>query len=187
MLPTDAPGLHCSRELVQRCIEFVNSCIAWCRFRDTKPCPLFDQETEYVQAVTAYSYLSLLERTIPPRHAKLLSLWNTLIEQHYGLLSYGSIQGGCREWVWTVHRKDLMQALGLGLIMERLVIEKRPGMGVGVTPRAEWTLRSEVLLFASDAQLYAIENRPVLQRRMSELHVHAYTQAIPLLKKQFEF
>ncbi len=134
-----------------------------------------------------YTYLSLLERTIPQRYAKLVVRWNVLIEQHYGLLTYGHVGGKYREWIWTAHRKDLVQALGLGLVLERLVIEKQAGMGVGVVPRALHVLRTEVIVFASDAQLYAGEHGPDLQYRKVKLRELAYTQAELLLKKQFEF
>jgi hypothetical protein len=188
MLPTDEHGLRCSRELIRKASEFVTNCKNL-----FKPIPLWNLETGQVDSSVTYRLFDALEKQThgndkaSKRWDKLQDDWENLLEDHYSAFSYRSIPPLCREWIWSTHSKVLFFALGLGLVLERLAVEKMPGMGTTVTPRAHEVLGAEVALFASDAQLYGVEQRAVLQERAAQLREVAMAQARPFLHKQFEF
>jgi len=122
------------------------------------------------------------------KYRQLWDEWCTLLASHYDALTYGLISPACREWMWATQRGVLLVALGMGLAMERLALNKgHGGMGLGVAPQAFYALRSEAVLFASDAQLYGVQQQEMLEARVRQLREVTLTQAKVLVKKQFEF
>jgi hypothetical protein len=172
----DEQGLRNARELAQKATKFVADTV--------KNGQGLVDHTGQVQSRLAYVYFC--EHAT---HMKgVVDQWKKILEDHYGALTYGLVPPTCRAWLWASH-PNIQQALGLGLCLERVLIERRLHMthGTGSTPRAQLVLSPEATLFASDGQFYGVDQRDVLKVWLAQWRDTIWKQAKPLLIKQFEF